>query len=31
MSNEEIMANDLDILAENTYQQFFIEPVQIFE
>lgn len=31
MSNEEIMANDLDILAENIYQQFFIEPVTIFE
>lgn len=31
MSNEEIMANDLDILSENIYQQFFIEPVTIFE
>ena len=31
MSNEEIMANDLDILAENIFQEFFIEPVQLFE
>lgn len=31
MSNEEIMANDLSILAENIYQEFFIEPVEIFE
>lgn len=31
MSNEEIMANDLDILADNIYQEFFIEPVEIFE
>lgn len=31
MSNEEIMANDLDILADNIYQRFFIEPVTIFE
>ena len=31
MSNEEIMANDLDVLTENIYQQFFIEPVTIFE
>lgn len=31
MSNEEIMANDLDVLAENIYQEFFIEPVMIFE
>ncbi len=31
MSNEEIMANNLDILAENIYQQFFIKPVTIFE
>ena len=31
MSNEEIMANDLDVLAENIYQEFFIEPVTIFE
>ena len=31
MSNEEIMANDLEVLAENMYQEFFIEPVTIFE
>lgn len=31
MTNEEIMANDLDILADNVYQEFFIEPVEIFE
>lgn len=29
--NEVIMANDLDILAENIYQEFFIEPVTIYE
>lgn len=31
LSNEEIMANNLDILAENIYQEFFIEPVTIYE
>ena len=31
MSNEEIMANDLEILADNIYQEFFIEPVMVFE
>ena len=31
MSNEEIMANDLNILAENIYQEFFIEPVTIYK
>ena len=31
ISNEEIMANDLDVLAENIFQEFFIEPVTIFE
>ncbi len=31
MSNEVIMANDLEILAENIYQEFFIEPVTVFE
>ena len=31
MSNEEIMANNLEILAGNVYQEFFIEPVTIFE
>lgn len=31
LSNEVIMANDLDVLAENIYQEFFIEPVTIFD
>lgn len=31
MSNEEIMANELDMLAENLYQEFFIEPVSLFD
>lgn len=31
MPNEEIMANDLDILADNIYQEYFIEPVEILE
>ena len=31
LSNEEIMANDLEVLAENIYQEFFIEPVTIYE
>lgn len=31
MGNEEIMANDLEILAENIYQEYFIEPVEIYE
>ena len=31
MSNEEIMSNDLDILAENIFQEFYIMPVVIFE
>ena len=31
MSNEEIMANDLGVLAENIYQEFFIEPVTIYD
>lgn len=30
-SNEEIMANDLEIIADNVYQNFFIEPVEIYE
>ncbi len=30
MPNEEIMANDLDVLADNIYQEFFVEPVEIF-
>jgi hypothetical protein len=28
-SNDEIMANDLNILADNCYEQYFIEPVII--
>ena len=31
LTNEEIMANDLDVLAENIYAEFFIEPVKIQE
>ena len=31
LSNEEIMANDIDVLTENLYQTFFIEPVVIEE
>ena len=31
LSNEETMANDLDILAENMYQEFFIEPLIIHD
>ena len=27
--NEEIMANDLEILASNLYEEFRIEPVEI--
>ena len=27
--NEEIMANDLEILASNLYEEFYIEPVEI--
>ena len=30
-SNEIIMANDIELLAENLYQEFFIEPVAIGE
>lgn len=30
MSNEEIMANDSEILAENIYQEFHIPPIEIF-
>lgn len=30
-SNDEIMANDLDILTDNCYEQFYIEPVNIGE
>lgn len=31
LSNEEIMANDIEILTENFYQEFFIAPVTIYE
>lgn len=31
MSNEEIVANNLEVLADNLYQEFFIEPVMIYE
>lgn len=31
MSNEEIMANNLEVLAENIYQEFFIEPITLFD
>lgn len=31
MSSEEIMANDLEVLAENIYQEFFIEPITFRE
>ena len=31
MSNEEIIANDLEVLAENLYQEFYIEPIQLGE
>jgi len=30
-SNDEIMANDLNLLADNCYEQFFIEPIDICE
>ena len=30
-SNEIIMANDIELLAENLYQEFFIDPVAIGE
>lgn len=31
LSNEEIMANDLEILADNFYQEFYIEPIVLYE
>ena len=31
LTNEEIMGNELSILAENIYQEFYIEPVSILE
>ena len=31
ISNDVIMANDLEILADNLYQEFFIEPIEIFD
>ena len=30
-SNEEIMASNLELLASNLYEEFYIEPVKIFE
>lgn len=30
-TNDEIMANNIDVLVENIYQEFFIEPVEIFD
>ena len=30
-TNDELMANDPEILADNIYQEFFIEPVDIGE
>lgn len=30
-SNNEIMANDLDLLADNCYEQLYIEPIDISE
>ena len=31
MTNEEIMANDSEILADNIYEEFYIQPIEIFE
>lgn len=31
LSNEEVMANDLDVLTDNLYQEFYIEPVTVEE
>jgi len=31
MSNEVVMANDIEILADNIYQEFYIEPITIFD
>lgn len=30
-SNEEILANNLELLASNLYEEFYIEPVSIFD
>lgn len=30
-SKDEIMANDLEVLGDNCYQKFFIEPIVIFD
>ena len=30
-TNDEIMANDLELLTENLYQQFHVEPITIFD
>ncbi len=29
-SNEEIMANDLELLADNMYEEFHIQPVLLY-
>lgn len=31
LSNEELMANDFEVLTENLYQEFFIEPLFLFD
>lgn len=31
LSNEELMANDFEVLTENFYQEFFIEPLFLFD
>lgn len=30
-SNEEVMANDIEVLIENLYQEYFIEPIKIYD
>lgn len=30
-TNDEIMANDIDLLADNIYSEFFIDPITIYE
>ncbi len=30
-SNEEVMANDLEILTENLYQEFYVDPITVDE
>ena len=31
LTNDEIMANDLELLADNLYEEFYIQPVKIFD